>query len=117
MRSKRRENKVVFGCSSSEGGSGGSSSSSSGSGGGSQFLTASSGACFALASDSGGGVVQTHKVMVEGALPAEGACAVLVMTSVGLFVAVDAEVAFEVVLAVELLFATGEVAGVHDAHG
>lgn len=65
----------------------------------------------------GGCVVAGHEVVVEGALPAKGAVAALVPTNVRRLSSVDALVAFEVVLPVELLSAAGMVAFVHSHHG
>lgn len=54
--------------------------------------------------------------MVERALPSEGTRAVFVVATVWLLVAVDAKMAFEVVLAVELLHAARVIAWMHNAH-
>lgn len=55
-------------------------------------------------------------MVVERAFPAEGAGAMLVVTFVRLFIAVDAEVTFEVVFAIELLLAARKIARMHDTH-
>lgn len=93
---------------------GGSSNSSSG---GQLILTSLRCAGLAFAAGCEGCVVETHEMMVERGLPAEGSGAMGVVTAVGLLVTVDAEMAFEVVLAVEALLAARVGAGVHDAHG
>lgn len=54
--------------------------------------------------------------MVERAFPTEGTGAMGMVATVGLFIAVNAEVTFEVVLAIELFVAAGKGALVHHAH-